>query len=199
MERGIVHFILMPGVTVVATNLRKGSAIKVKGDSGVLLEVEHRTPGKGAGFVQVIMRSFTSGKSKDLRFAASEKVEILNVDRRKLEFSYSDPSGYYFMDPESFEMTTLPAELLEESKDLLVENLSCEVLYVEGNPMSAELPPAVELTVTQSPEGLKGDTANNPTKAATLETGKLVQVPLFIKEGERIRIDTRTGKYLGRA
>lgn len=189
----------MSAVTVVATNLRKGTAIKHKGESGVLLEVEHRTPGKGAGFVQVIMRSFVSGKSKDIRFAASEKVEIIKTDRQKLEFSYSDPTGYFFMNPQSYETIELPTELLEDSRDLLIENLPCEVLFVEGKPVSVELPPSVELTVTESPEGLKGDTANNPTKAATLETGKIVQVPLFVKEGDRIKVDSRTGKYISRA
>ncbi len=189
----------MSAVTVVATNLRRGTAIKHKGDSGILLEVEHRTPGKGAGFVQVIMRSFASGKSKDIRFAASEKVEIITTERQKLEFSYSDPSGYHFMDTQTYETVSIPPALLEESKDLLIENLPCEVLIVDGSIVSVELPPTVELTVTQSPEGLKGDTANNPTKPATMETGLIVQVPLFIKEGERLKIDTRTGKYVGRA
>lgn len=189
----------MSVVTVVSTNLRRGTAIKHKGDSGILLEVEHRTPGKGAGFVQVIMRSFASGKTKDIRFAASEKVEVITTDRQKLEFSYSDPSGYYFMDPQTYETVELPASLLEGSEDLLVENLECEVLFVEGKPVSVELPPVVELLVTMSPEGLKGDTANNPTKAATVETGKEIQVPLFVKEGDRLKIDTRTGKYVSRA
>lgn len=189
----------MSAVTVVATNLRRGTAIKYKGDTGILLEVEHRTPGKGAGFVQVIMRSFASGKSKDLRFAASEKVEIITTERQKLEFSYSDPTGYFFMDTETYETIELPSTLLEGAEDLLIENLACEVLFVEGKPVSVELPPSVELEVTQSPEGLKGDTANNPTKAATVETGKEIQVPLFIKEGDRIKVDTRTGKYVSRA
>ena len=185
-------------MATVATNLRKGMAIKHNNDSGVLLEFEHRTPGKGAGFVQVIMRSFQSGKSKDIKFAASEKVEILNVDRQKLEYSYSDGSGYYFMDNQTYETIEIPANLLEESVDLLTENLPVEVLFVEGNPVTVELPPSVELEVTESSEGIKGDTANNPQKPATLETGKVVQVPLFVKPGDKLKIDTRTGKYMGR-
>ena len=189
----------MSVVTVLATNLRRGMAIKHKGDSGILLEVEHRTPGKGAGFVQVIMRSFASGKSKDLRFAASEKAEIIQTERQKLEFSYNDGTGYYFMDTTSYETVSLPSSLLEEYEGLLIENLECEVLFVEGKPASVELPPSVELLVTVAPEGLKGDTANNPTKAATVETGKEIQVPLFVKEGDRIKVDTGTGKYMSRA
>lgn len=183
----------------ISTNLRKGMAIKVKGDSGLILEFEHRTPGKGAGFVQVIMRSFTSGKSKDMRFSASEKVDTIHVDRQKLEFSYTDGTGYFFMDPVSYETIELPDKLFEESKDLLIENLPCDVLFVEGNPASVELPPSVEVEVTESSEGIKGDTANNPQKPATIETGKVIQVPLFVKQGDRIKVDTRTGKYLGRA
>jgi len=103
------------------------------------------------------------------------------------------------MDPQSYETIEIPESLLEESKDLLVENLPCEVIFVEGNPMSVELPPSVELEVTQSSEGSKGDTANNPQKPATVETGKEIMVPLFIKQGDRVKVDTRTGKYLGRA
>lgn len=186
-------------MATVATNLRKGQVIRVKGDVGILLEVEHRTPGKGAGFVQVIMRSFASGKSKDIKFAASEKVEILDADRRKLEFSYTDGSGYFFMDPATYDTIELSERLLGEAATLLTENLVCDVVFVEGNPVSIDLPAAVELKVTESSEGIKGDTANNPQKPATLETGLVVQVPLFIKPGDRLRIDTKTGKYLGRA
>ena len=102
----------MSVVTVVATILRRGMAIKYKGDSGILLEVEHRTPGKGAGFVQVIMRSFASGKSKDLRFAASEKAEIIQTDRQKLEFSYTDGTSYFFMDSQTYDTIELPVEIL---------------------------------------------------------------------------------------
>ncbi len=185
-------------MATVATNLRKGMAIKHKTDAGILLEVEHRTPGKGAGFVQVIMRSFSSGKSKDIKFPSSEKVEILSVDRQKLEFSYSDGSRYYFMDSQSYETVEIPGHLLEESADLLIENLPVEVLFVEGDPVNVELPPSVELEVTESSEGIKGDTANNPQKPATLETGKVIQVPLFVKPGDRVKVDTRTGKYMGR-
>jgi elongation factor P len=183
---------------VIATNLRKGVAIKVNGETGMIIDFEHRTPGKGAGFVQVIMRSFGSGKSKDMRFAASEKVETIQVDKQKLEFSYTDGTNYFFMDSQTFETIELPVHLLEESKDMLIENLPCEVVFVEDNPVSVELPPSVELEITESSEGIKGDTANNPQKPATLETGKVIQVPLFVKQGDRIKVDTRTGKYLGR-
>ncbi len=186
-------------MATVATNLRKGQVIRVKGDTGMLLEVEHRTPGKGAGFVQVIMRSFASGKSKDIKFAASERVDILEADRRSLEFSYSDGSGYFFMDPQTYDTIELSDSLVGDHAKLLTENLACEVIFVEDNPVSIDLPASVELEVTESSEGIKGDTANNPQKPATLETGLVVQVPLFVKPGDRLKIDTKTGKYLGRA
>lgn len=184
---------------VPSTNLRKGQAIKVKGDLGIILELEHRTPGNLNGFVQVIMRSFASGKSKDFRFQASEKVEVIEVDRRKLEFSYADNTGLNFMDPESYETVTIPDQLIEDSKDLLTENLPVEVLFIEGQPVSVDMPASVDIEVTEASEGVKGDSANNVQKPVTLATGKIIQAPLFIKTGDVVRVDTRTGKYLGRA
>ncbi len=185
-------------MAVPATNIRKGQCIKFGNETGIILDTEHRTPGKGNALMLATVRSLQSGKSKTVRFASSEKVEVIPVDRQKLEYSYSDPGGHYFMDPTSYETVALPDELLEEAKDLLVENLEVEVLFVEGNPVSVDLPASVDLEVAETSEGLKGDTANNPTKPATLETGLIVQVPLFIKVGDRLRIDSRTSKYMSR-
>jgi elongation factor P len=184
---------------VPSTNLRKGQAIKVNGELGLILDLEHRTPGNLNGFVQVVMRSFNSGKSKDFRFNASEKVDVIEVDRQKLEFSYSDNTGYHFMNPETYDTITMPGNLVDDVKDLLTENLQVEVLFIEGNPVSLDLPPSITMAVTDAPEGVKGDSANNVQKAVTLATGKVVQAPLFIKTGDRIIIDSRTGKYMGRA
>ena len=184
---------------VPSTNLRKGQAIKVKGEIGLILDLEHRTPGNLNGFVQVIMRSFATGKSKDFRFQASEKVDIIDVDRQKLEFSYSDNTGYHFMNPETYDTTTMPGNLVDDVKDMLTENLQVEVLFIEGNPVSLDLPPSITMEVTDAPEGVKGDSANNVQKAVKLVTGKMVQAPLFIKTGDKIIIDSRTGKYMGRA
>lgn len=185
--------------SVPSTNLRRGQAIKVKGELGLILELEHRTPGNLNGFVQVIMRSFNSGKSKDFRFNASEKVDVIEVDRQKLEFSYSDHSGCHFMNPQTFETITLPPNLVDEVKDLLIENLEVEVLFIEDNPVSLDLPPSIDIEVKEAPEGVRGDSANNVNKAITLVTGKIVQAPLFIKVGDKVTIDSRTGKYTGRA
>ena len=145
------------------------------------------------------IRSFHSGKTKTIRFASSEKVEIVETDRQKLEFSYSDPSGYNFMDLNTYETITLPEDLVGDSKIYMKEGQAVEILFIEGNAVSISLPSTVELKVTESSEGIKGDTANNPTKPATLETGVTVQVPLFIKPDDVLKINTADGSYLGRA
>ncbi len=182
-----------------ANDLRKGQAIKYNGNTAIVLEVHHRTPGNLRAFVQAIIRYINTGKSADVRFGSTDKVELIDIDRKQLDFSYKDRNGYHFMDPETYETITLPESLLGDARDYLVENLSVQVLYAEGKPVQIELPASVSLKIVESPEGLRGDTASNVTKPARLETGKSINVPLFIKEGETIKIDTRTGAYMGRA
>ena len=182
-----------------ANDLRKGMAIKYNTDAYVVLEVTHRTPGNLRAFVQAIIRSIKTGKSSDVRFSSTEKVELVDLQRRPLEFSYKDHQGYHFMDPESYETVELDEALLAGAKDYLVENLRVEVLYAEGKAVEVEVPASVIMKVIESPEGLRGDTASNVQKPATLESGLIVNVPLFIKEGEMIKIDTRNGAYMGRA
>lgn len=182
-----------------ANDLRRGQAIRHNGNVAIVLEVQHRTPGNLRAFVQAIIRYINTGKSADIRFSSTDKVDLVEVTHQKLEFSYKDQSGYHFMDPETYETISLSEALLTDAKDYLVENLAVEVLYAEGRAVQVELPATVTLTVTESPEGLRGDSASNVQKPATLETGKVVNVPLFIKEGEKIKIDTRSGAYLGRA
>ena len=182
-----------------ANDLRKGMAIKYNNDTYVVLEVTHRTPGNLRAFVQAIIRSIKNGKSSDVRFSSTEKIELVDLQRRPLEFSYKDHQGYHFMDPESYETVELDEVLLTGAKDYLVENLRVEVLYAEGKAVEVEVPASVIMKVIESPEGLRGDTASNVQKPATLESGLIVNVPLFIKEGEIIKIDTRNGAYMGRA
>ena len=182
-----------------ANDLRKGQAIKYNGNVAIVLDVQHRTPGNLRAFVQAIIRYINTGKSADVRFGSTDKVELVDVNRQTLEFSYKDNTGFHFMDPESYETITLNENLLGDAKDFLVENLKVEVLSVEGKAVQVELPSSVQLKVVESAEGVRGDTASNVTKPAVLETGKTVNVPLFIKEGETIKIDTRTGAYMGRA
>ena len=182
-----------------ANDLRKGMAIKYNGNAAIVLEVHHRTPGNLRAFVQAIIRYINTGKSADVRFGSTDKVEFVDIDRKQLEFSYKDKDGYHFMDPETYDTITFQENFLGESKGYLVENLAVQVLYAEGKPVELELPPSVNLKVVESAEGLRGDTASNVTKPAKLESGKTVNVPLFIKEGELIKIDTRTGAYMGRS
>ena len=182
-----------------ANDLRTGQAIKYNGNTAIVLEVHHRTPGNLRAFVQAIIRYINTGKSADVRFGSTDKVELVDIDRKQVEFSYKDNSGYHFIDPETYDTVDLQENLLGDAKDYLVENLSVQVLYAEGKAVEVELPASVNLKVVESAEGLRGDTASNVTKPAKLETGKTVNVPLFIKEGETIKIDTRTGDYMGRA
>jgi elongation factor P len=182
-----------------ANDLRKGMAIKYNGNAAIVLEVHHRTPGNLRAFVQAIIRYINTGKSADVRFSSTDKVELVDIERKQLDFSYKDNNGFHFMDPETYETITFHESLVGDAKDYLVENLSVQVLYAEGKAVEIELPASVALKVVESAEGLRGDTASNVTKPATLETGKTINVPLFIKEGEAIKIDTRTGAYMGRA
>jgi elongation factor P len=183
----------------LANDLRKGMAIKYNGNAAIVLEVHHRTPGNLRAFVQAIIRYISTGKSADVRFGSTDKVELVDINRQTLEFSYKDNNGYHFMDPQTYETVTLQENLVSDAKDYLVENLPVTVLYAEGKPVQIEMPSSVSLKVIESPEGVRGDTASNVTKPAKMETGKMINVPLFIKEGERVKIDTRTGAYMGRA
>ncbi len=185
--------------SLVATNVKKGQCIKYEGETGIVLNLDHRTPGKGNALVAVTIRSFQSGKTKSIRFASSDKVEIVDTDRQKLEFSYGDPSGFHFMDMTTYDTITLQPELIGDNKNYLVEGMSAEVLFIEDNPVTVDVPAVVELSVTDTSDGVKGDTANNPTKPATLETGLVVQVPLFVKIGDKLKINTTEASYSGRA
>lgn len=186
-------------MAVVATNLKKGQCIKYDGDLGIVQGLDHRTPGKGNALIMATVRSVNSGKQKAIRFASDEKVEVVSTDRQKLEFSYSDPSGVHFMDLTTYETITLNDDLVADAKDFLKEGLEVEVLFIEENAISVSVPAVVELEITESSEGIKGDTANNPTKPAKLETGLVVQVPLFVNQGDSIKVNTEDKTYVGRA
>jgi len=182
-----------------ANDLRKGMAIKYNGDVVVVLDMQHRTPGNLRAFVQATLRSLRTGKSSNVRFTSTEPIEPVNMNTRELEFSYKDQSGYHFMDPETFETTTLSEEFVGESSKYLTENLRVTLMEVEEKPAELELPPKVKLKVLEAPPGIRGDTATNVTKPAKMETGFEVGVPIFINPGDTIEVDTRTGKYLNRA
>ncbi|MDR3377941.1 MAG: elongation factor P [Verrucomicrobiae bacterium] len=182
-----------------ANDLRRGMAMNYNGDIVVVLDMQHRTPGNLRAFVQATLRSIRTGKSSDVRFSSTEKIEPVPMISKKMEFSYKDGDDYVFTDPENYESVTLSNELVGDAKSYLVENGSVTVTFVEEKAVMVEIPSSVILTVANAPEGIRGDSANNVQKPATLETGITVQVPLFIKNGEKIKVDTRTGKYMERA
>jgi len=174
-------------------------AINYNGDITVVLDMQHRTPGNLRAFVQATLRSIKTGKSSDVRFSSTERIEPVPMITKKMEFSYMDGEDFVFTDPENYETVTLAAELIGDAKNYLVENAAVTVTFVEDKAVSVELPSSVILTVTDAPEGIRGDSANNVQKAVIVETGITVQAPLFIKTGEKIKVDTRTGKYMERA
>ena len=182
-----------------ANDLRKGMAISYNGDIAVVLDSQHRTPGNLRAFVQATVRSIRTGKSSDIRFSSTERIEPVPMLTTRMEFSYKDGQDYVFTDPETYETVTLAPELVGDAKDYLVENAPVTITFVEEKAVSIELPSSVILTVTDAPEGVRGDSANNVQKAIVVETGITVQAPLFIKTGEKIKVDTRTGKYMERA
>lgn len=184
---------------VPATNMRKGTALRFRGELYIVLDQQHVTPGNWRGFIQVKMRNLRTGRTTDHRFNASESVDIVPVVRRQLDYSYRDPHGLAFFDPETYDTLTLDLETVGDAVQYLTENTPVQVTFVDDQPAQIELPPTVELTVTEAPEGTRGDTATAATKSVELETGIRVNVPLFIKTGDVLRIDTRTGEYQGRA
>ena len=182
----------------LGNDLRRGMAIKHKGEVAVVLECHHRTPPKTRAFVQATLRSIRTGKSFDTRFSSTEKVEVIPLDHRKMEYSYRDGDDFVFTDPETYEPMTVTLDLVGNAVDYMVENCPVQITFIEGNPAVLELPSSVVLTVTNAPDGVKGDSTTNVMKTVTLETGKTIQAPLFIKMGERLKVDTRDGKYMER-
>jgi elongation factor P len=181
-----------------ANDIRKGQVIKFNGEPHLVMETQHRTPGNLRAFVQVKMRNLRYGKALDQRFASTETIEVLPTDRRTLEFSYADREAFAFIDPETFDQIELSAETLGDLKNYLTTGGKVDVLFVDDKALTVELPSTVALKVIESADGIRGDTTSNVQKPAKLETGLVVQVPLFIKEGEIIKVSTADGSYLGR-
>ncbi|MEO0796581.1 MAG: elongation factor P [Verrucomicrobiota bacterium] len=181
------------------TEIRKGRVMNFQNAPHLVLEMQHRTQGRQAGFVQVVMRNLNNGTSTNAKFRSTDSVDFCHTENNKLEFSYLDEQGYHFMDTETFEDFILPPEVCNDIKLFLVETNAYEILFVDGTPVAVNLPASVEMTVEESAEGVKGDTASNVQKPATMSTGLVVQVPLFIKPGELIKVKTEDRTYLGRA
>lgn len=182
-----------------ANDIRKGQVIKFNGEAHLVMETQHRTPGNLRAFVQIKMRNLRYGKALDQRFASTDTIEVFQTDKRTLEFSYVDRDVFAFMDPESFEQIEISAQQIGDVKNYLTAGGKVDVLFVDDKPLTVELPSSVTLKIIESADGIKGDTASNVQKPAKLETGLIVHVPLFVKEGELIRVNTDDGSYLGRA
>ena len=184
---------------VSAGDFRNGVTFEMDGNVLQIVEFQHVKPGKGAAFVRAKVKNVITGSVIERTFNPSEKFPTAFVERKDMEYSYSDGDLYYFMDLESYELVPINASELSDNFKFVKENMVCKVLSYKGNVFGVEPPNFVDLQVTKTDPGFAGNTATNTTKPATLETGAEVKVPLFIDEGEYIQIDTRTGEYLGRS
>ena len=184
---------------VSAGDFRNGVTFEMDGNVLQIIEFQHVKPGKGAAFVRAKVRNVITGSVIERTFNPSEKFPTAFVERKDMEYSYNDGDLYYFMDSESYELIPINESELSDNFKFVKENMVCKILSYKGKVFGVEPPNFVELQVTQTDPGFKGDTATNTTQPATLETGAEVKVPLFIDEGEMIQIDTRTGEYMGRA
>jgi elongation factor P len=184
---------------ISATQLRPGMVIKFNNELFSIFSVFHRTPGNLRGFVQAKMRNLRSGAMIEHRFSSEDRVERAVLDEQEMEYLYDDGEYYYFMNTSTFEQMHLTKDLLGEAVQYLVPQLKVNVEFYEGKPISVELPPTVDLTVVETEPGLKGATVSNVTKPAKTETGLVVQVPPFINQGEKIRVNTADGTYQERA
>jgi elongation factor P len=192
LERGNTFIMASP------TDIRKGRVILYNGTPHLVMEMLHRTQGRQAGFVQATLRNLSSGSSTTTKLRSTDSVEILTTDTRKMELSYIDQDGWHFMDPETFEDVVIEDKLVEDAKDFLSEGNSVDVLYVEGQPVQVQLPASVELEVVEAPDAIKGDTSGAAMKPVKVSTGLIVQTPLFVKTGDRIKVSTSEKSYLGR-
>ena len=180
------------------TELRKGVTFELDGQIFRVLEYQHHKPGRGSATIRTKLRNLRSGTTIDRNFISGDRVQDVRLDHRTLQYLYDDGDLYYFMDTDTYEQPAIPAKVLGEAKSYLKEGTSIDVLFHRKEPLDIELPVTVELEVTRTQPGVRGDTATGATKAATLETGLIVQVPLFVNEGAVLRVDTRTGRYLAR-
>ena len=182
-----------------AGDFRKGITVEIDGKVYVIVDFQHVKPGKGAAFVRAKIKNVVTGQVLEQTFNPSDKYENAHIERKEMQYSYQDGDLYYFMDMETYDMVPLNADKLGDDFRFVKEEMLCKILSYKGNVFSVEPPMFVELAVTETEPGFKGDTAQGTTKPATLETGAVINVPLFIDVGEVLKIDTRTGEYIGRA
>lgn len=185
---------------MISTNdMRPGQTLDIDGALFTITEYQHVKPGKGQAFVKTKLKNVDTGAVTDKTFRADEKVNLAVLDKREMQYLYSDAAGLVFMDNETYEQTHVNPELIGDSRRFLKEGMTLVVQTYEGTPVGAEMPIAVELEITETEPGLKGDRVSGALKPATVETGAVVQVPLFVEKGQRIKIDTRSGEYMSRA
>ncbi|MEO0024528.1 MAG: hypothetical protein RL196_969 [Actinomycetota bacterium] len=181
-----------------SNDLKNGLVLNIEGQLWTVVEFQHVKPGKGAAFVRSKLKNILTGKVVDKTFNAGVKVETANVDKREMQYLYMDGDSYVFMDLENYEQVSLPEVVVGDAINYMLENQNAIVAMNEGNPIYVELPASVVLVITYTEPGLQGDRSSGGTKPATVETGLQIQVPLFVEQGTRVKVDTRTGDYLGR-
>jgi len=184
-------------MVVSTAEFKKGMRIVFDGQPNAIVDFQHVKPGKGGAFVRTKLKHMRVGKVIDNTFRSGEKVELVEYDEKHMQFLYKD-DRFHFMDTSSYEQVSLSAEEVGDVREYLKENTEVDVLYIDGSPTTVELPNFVELAIARTDPGVRGDTAQGGTKPATLETGAVVQVPLFLNERDIVKVDTRTGEYLGR-
>ncbi|MBX9245872.1 elongation factor P [Actinotalea ferrariae] len=179
-------------------DLKNGTVLNLDGQLWSVVEFQHVKPGKGGAFVRTKLKNVLSGKVVDKTFNAGTKVETANVDKRDMQFLYKDGTDYVFMDTSSYDQLNVPEATVGDAANYLLESAQAMVATHDGSPLYVELPPSVVLEITYTEPGLQGDRSTGGTKPATLETGAEIQVPLFLEQGTRVKVDTRDGSYLGR-
>ncbi|AZH78586.1 MULTISPECIES: elongation factor P [Microbacterium] len=179
-------------------DIKNGVVLSIDGQLWSVIEFQHVKPGKGGAFVRTKLKNVVSGKVVDRTYNAGAKIEIENVDRRDYTYLYTDGDGYVFMDQSDFDQITVGAATVGDAKNFLLENQNVTIALNNGNPLYIDLPASVVLEITYTEPGLQGDRSSAGTKPATLETGYEIQVPLFVEAGTKVKVDTRTGDYLGR-
>ena len=184
---------------ITAGDFRKGMTFEIDGEPNVVVDFQHVKPGKGAAFVRTKYKNIITGAIREDAFNPTEKFNEARIDTKQMQYLYNDGELYYFMDQETYDQVPLTYELVEDAIKYIRENDVATVKFYKDNAFTVEAPNFVDLEVVETEPGVKGDTATNVTKAATVETGAVIQVPIFINEGERIQIDTRSGEYLGRS
>jgi len=181
-----------------SNDLKNGMVLSMDNQLWTVIEFQHVKPGKGPAFVRTKLKNVISGKVIDRTLNAGVKIETANVDKREMQYLYSDGEGYVFMDTQDYDQITLSNALVGDAANYLLENQQAIVAIHEGNPIYVELPASVVLEITFTEPGLQGDRSSGGTKPATVETGLQIQVPLFVEQGTKVKVDTRTGEYLGR-